>query len=526
MSQEDSSSPQPNTSLPTDVTLCHAMIQALQTSHEEQQRRLSQLEYQLAQLLRYRFGPRSEKVDPAQLTLFDTQAAASEANAATDVSAAPEVVAETIVKEHKRRGGGRHALPQNLPRTRVEYGLSPAELACPCCGQDRTKFGEEISEQLEYVPASLHVIEHVRGKFACKHCQEQVVVASKPPQPIEKSYAGPGLLAAIISNKFNLHLPLYRLEEEFTRSGVDLSRATMCGWLRQVAELLLPLYELMQRRVLLSRVLHTDDTTVQVQDARLPHTRTARFWVYVGDRRQPYIVYDYTPSRKRDGPAHFLKSYRGYLQADAYGGYDGIYLNSRGAIQEVACWAHARRKFFEAKDTHSQLAHEGLARIGQLYALERAAKEHALTAEQVRRMRQQESLPKLAAFRSWLDVAQRSAVPKSPVAGAIRYALNQWEALVRYCEDGELAIDNNLAERAVKPLAIGRRNWLFCGNDRGGRTAAILFSMTQTAKRHNLDPFTWLRDLLVRLPLLQSSHDSLPDDLLTPLLPDVWQKSA
>lgn len=506
--------------LPQDVGLCHAVIEQLTQSNADLTRKLAQIEHYLAQLLRQRYGPRSEKCDPAQLALFDAAAEASPASDTTEPA-----VAETPVRGHTRRGGGRNELPPDLPRKRVEYPLPPEALPCPCCGQERTKFGEEVSEQLEFVPASLLVIEHVRFKYACRHCQEQVAVADKPPQPIDKGIPGPGLLAATITGKYGDHLPLYRLEDIFARHGAELSRATMCGWMRQSAELLVPLYELLKRRVLASRVIHTDDTPVEVLDASLPHTRTGRFWVYVGDRRQPYVVYDYTPSRKRDGPAAFLKDYQGYLQADAFGGYDGIYAGSGGKIVEVGCWAHARRRFFEAKETASQAAHEALARIGQLYALERQAQEAELSAEALRMLRQEQALPKLADFRAWLEALRLDSLPKSPIGTAARYALTNWQALARYCEDGELAIDNNAAERAVKPCAIGRKNWIFCGSDSGGRTAAILFTMTGSAKRQNLDPFAWLRDVLTRLPLLRAAHAQPPDDLLQPLLPDVWKPS-
>ena len=504
-------------SLPEDPELLRAVATQQQATIEAQQRELEQLKHYVAQLLRQRYGPRSEKLDPAQLALFAAAEEAGQPQAQAD--SAPT---EATVRAHTRRGGGRNEFPADLPRKRIEYKLPPEQLACPCCGQERAKFGEEISEQLEFIPASLLVIEHVRFKYACKRCQEQVAVAEKPPQPIEKGIPGPGLLAATITGKYCDHLPLYRLEDIFARHGVELSRATMCGWMRQAAELVLPLYELMKRRVLQSRVIHTDDTPVEVLDPSLPHTRTGRFWVYVGDRSHPYVVYDYTPSRKRDGPAQFLKSYEGYLQADAFGGYDGIYTGSAGKIIEVGCWAHARRKFFEAKETASQPAHEALARIGQLYALERQAQEAELSAAQIQSLRQEKSLPLLVSFRPWLDALRETTLPKSPLGTAARYALNNWTALVRYCEDGELAIDNNLAERAVKPCAIGRKNWLFCGNDNGGRTAAILFSLASSAKRHNLDPFAWVRDVVTRLPMLLPASDPLTDELLQPLLPDRW----
>ena len=504
-------------SLPEDPELLRAVAAQQQATIEAQQRELEQLKHYVAQLLRQQYGPRSEKLDPAQLALFD---AAEEVGQAETQAAAARV--ETAVRAHTRRGGGRNEFPADLPRKRIEYSLPAEQLPCPCCGQQRTKFGEEISEQLEFIPASLLVIEHVRFKYACKHCQEQVAVAEKPPQPIEKGIPGPGLLAATITGKYCDHLPLYRLEDVFARHGVELSRATMCGWMRQSAELVLPLYQLMKRRVLASRVIHTDDTPVEVLDPSLPHTRTGRFWAYVGDGQNPYVVYDYTPSRKRDGPAEFLKGYEGYLQADAFGGYDGIYTGSGGKIIEVGCWAHARRKFFEAKETAPAPAHEALARIGQLYTLERQAREVQLGAAQIRSLRQEKSLPLLTSFCPWLDALRDKTLPKSPIGTAVRYALNNWAALTRYCEDGELAIDNNLAERAVKPCAIGRKNWLFCGNDNGGRKAAILFSLTSSAKRHDLDPFAWLRDVLTRLPMLLATSTPVPDELLQPLLPDAW----
>jgi len=505
------------TDLPEDVALCHAMIGQLYGTVSEQQRRLAQLEHQLALLLRAHCGPRSEKIDPAQLALFETTSA--------EEPTQPPIV-EQKVREHVRRGGGRQALPTDLPRKRIEHTLASEQLPCPCCGKERTKFGEEISEQLEFVPASLYVIEHVRFKYACKHCQEQVVVAPKPPQPIEKGIPGPGLLSAIVTSKFGDHLPLYRLEDVFARHGVELSRSTMCTWLKKTAELLLPLYELMRRRVLQSRVIHTDDTKVAVLDPSLPHTRNSRFWVYLGDQEHPYVVFDYTRSRERDGPAEFLKDYAGYLQADAFSAYDGIYTGSSGKIVEVGCWAHARRKFFDVREQSPRLAHEALARIGKLYELERELKKCCATDWQelsleerwskIAAVRQEHARPQLNSLRTWLNGAVAEApLPKSPIRQAINYALNQWDALTRYCEQGFLAIDNNAAERAVRPCAIGRKNWLFCGNDGGGRTAAILFSMTSTAKRHGLDPFAWLREVLSRLPALSPAPS---DDQLLPLL--------
>jgi hypothetical protein len=294
----------------------------------------------------------------------------------------------------------------------------------------------------------------------------------------------------------------------------------------------------MQVEVLQSRVVHTDDTPVPVLDPTLPHTRTGRFWVYCGDAEHPYSVYAYTPSRKRDGPAEFLKNFSGYLQADAFGGYDGIYAGSNGAIQEVACWAHARRKFHEAERTAGRLAHEAVSRIGQLYTIERQLKEACGGAwaelsrdEQYARIataRRERAAPLLASLRGWLDLQAAHALPKSPIGQAIGYALSNWAALSRYPERGYLAIDNNLAERTLRPAAIGRKNWLFAGNDRGGATAAVLFTMVASAKACRADPFAWLRDVLARLPAIVAAQPAAPDaaethwPAIADLLPDRW----
>jgi hypothetical protein len=292
---------------------------------------------------------------------------------------------------------------------------------------------------------------------------------------------------------------------------VELSRATLCGWMASCAELLTPLYDLMVQRVLLSAVIHTDDTTVPVLDPMLPQTRTGRFWVYIGDVRHPHVVYDYTPRRTRDGPERFLKEFRGYLQADAFSGYDRLCAGPD--VIEVACWAHVRRKFFEARTSAPVLAHAALARIRQLYAVEHAAAE--LSAEGRHALRQQDSVPLLTAFGEWLTEQGRLVLPKSPIGQAISYAQSNWSALLRYPESGELSIDNNLAERMLRAQAIGRRNWTFLGSDRGGRTAAVLYSLTGTCKHHDIDPFAYLQDILRRLP-------TQPADQLDELLPDVW----
>jgi transposase len=496
--------------LPDDLSLCHELIRQQAATIQEVQRRIEQLEHRVEQLLRRQYGPRSERLDPGQLRLFPDLA--TEEGVEDDPEAPSEAEESAPPRRWRRRG--RQRLPEHLPRQRIEYELSAEELPCPDCGHTRVKIGEEISEQLEYVPASMQVLQHVRFRYACRACQEHVSIADKPPQPIDKGLPGPGLLAQTITSKYSDHLPLYRLEDIYARHGVELSRATLCGWMAACAELLTPLYDLMVKRVQQSSIIHTDDTRVPVLDPTLPQTRTGRFWVYIGDRRHPYVVYDYTPRRTRDGPERFLTGYRGYLQADAFSGYDRICAGSE--VIEVACWAHVRRKFFEARTSAPVPAHAALARIRQLYKIETATRD--LAAEDRRAWRQRESVPVLTAFGQWLIDEGCRALPKSPIGQAIAYAQANWTALGRYLEHGELSIDNNLAERMLRAQAIGRRNWTFLGSDRGGRTAAVLYSVTGTCRHHDIDPFAYLRDVLRQLP-------SRPSGQLGELLPDVWFES-
>jgi transposase len=374
--------------------------------------------------------------------------------------------------------------------------------------------GEEISEQLEYVPASLHVVQQACQKYACpKGCT--VITAAKPPAPVEKGMAGPGLLAHVAVSKYGDHLPLHRQEAIFARQGVDLSRQTMCDWMRQCAELVGPLVGLMKERVLSSKVVQTDDTPVPVLDPELPRTRTGRIWTYVGDTLHPYTVYDYTPDRCRDGPDEFLKDFHGYLQADAYSGYDQIYKEPARGITEVACMAHARRKYFEAQSSDIMRSMVMLAYFHLLYDVEREAREKQLDAAGRLALRRERSQPMLDDIKAYLERERPQVMPKSPIGQAMAYTLSNWEALVRYAKDGDLEIDNNGAERSLRGVAVGRRNWTFFGSDNGGRTAAVLSSLIATCKRHHMDPFAYLRDVFHRI----SAH---PQNRLEELLPDNW----
>jgi len=484
-----------------------------------QQRTIRQQEHAIAQLLRRLMGPTQERVDPDQLMLFD---AADLEQLARELKQDEQTATESDAADaagngKPRRGAhGRRRLPAHLPREQVMHELPEAERRCPCCGEPRREIGRETSEQIEYIPATLKVIEHVRVKYACRRCEEHVTIASKPPQPIDKGLPGPGLLAQTVLAKYGDHLPLYRQEDILSRHGVVIRRSTLCAWIAAVAELCRPLYERMCQLVLLAKVLHTDDTTVKLLDPMLGHARTARFWAYVGDARHPYSVYDFTTSRQRDGPAKFLKNFAGYLQADAYGGYDGIYLDSKGAIVEVACWTHCRRYWWEARTTDSRRAHEALSYIARLYQLE--SEFAGAASDQRRALRQQHALPILREFRQWIDQQLGTLLPKSPIAQACTYTVNQWDALVRYTEDGDLSIDNNISERTVKIPAIGRKNWLFVASETGGHRAAILFSLVASCKANQVEPFAYLRDIFTRLP-------DQPAESLDELLPDRWLAS-
>lgn len=363
-----------------------------------------------------------------------------------------------------------------------------------------------------------------------------VIVAPKPSLPIPGGMAGAGLLAQVIVSKYGDHLPLHRLERIFARQGAHFTRQTMCDWCAGCAKLLKPLAELIRDQVLLSFVIHTDDTPVKVRDAHAKQQFQARFWSYLGDEAHSLIWFDFTTTRQRAGPDRVLATYRGYLQADGYGGYDdyeGVAISENNPILKVACWAHARRKFHDALRTEPTSAQIALAYIGQLYALEKSLRKRVqgewrelpleTRAGLIAAERQACAKPILDKFKTWLDKQVEQALPKSPIYAALRYTLNQWDALCRYVEDGRLAIDNNAAERSLRGVAIGRKNWLFCGSEEGGRTAAVMFTLIASAVRNGLDPWRYLRDVLTRLAALRDSAEGLSRENLLPLLPDRWQ---
>lgn len=510
--------------LPNNPELLRQMVIELATQLEAHQRRLERVQHILEQLLRWRYGQKREKVDENQLFLFAVNLEASGQDVqdfVTELEQDQEPKKDEEQNEPpaagggeaKPRGHGRRRLPSELRRERIEYELSEAERQCPHCAQAMPRIGEEVSKRMEFVPASVVVIEEVRAKYACS-CGGGVKTAEKPAQPIEKGLAGASLLAQVAVSKYADHVPLHRQEGIWRRHGVELSRKTMCGWMRQTAELLEPLYERMKEQVLASKVVQTDDTPVPVRDPALPKTRTGRIWTYVGDAEHPVTVYDYTATRKRDGPDQFLGEYQGYLQADAYTGYDAIYTEPERGVVEVACMAHARRKWYEARSSDLARAMTALAYIGLLYKVERRAR--GLRAEERRALRGRYSEPVLEEFHNWLERQRGQVLPKSPEGAALNYALSNWKALRRYTEDGDLEIDNNAAERSLRGIAVGRRNWTFFGSDQGGKTAAVLTSIMATCQRVKIDPFAYLRDVLGRI----AAH---PIRKLDELLPANWK---
>jgi transposase len=529
--------------LPQDLTLCHSLIRQLLDARMEDARLIEGLQHQLKNLLRRAYGRSSEKLDPNQLALFEKLLAELAARPAPTPEP-PAIPATKPAPTNGQGGHGRRQLPPELERRPVVVDLPEEQKPCPCCKAMREHMGDEITEKLDFEPARVFVRQEIRRKYVCRACEQsavetgpQIVIAEKPLSPIEKGLAAPGLLSHIIVSKYADHQPLHRLERILDRHDIQISRSTTCDWMAACAQALKPLYNLMIQDVLASRVLHTDDTPVDVLDRQLPGTtKTGRFWVYVGDEDHPQIVFAYTPSRSRDGPMEFLKGWgkedRVYLQADAFGGYDGIYRGEAGGkVTEVACMAHGRRKFYDARSSDAATSAQALAYIRLLYDVEDQAKALAsaesdprarrqkLVAERLR-LRQELSVPRLSQFKAYLEsqqVAHGGAVlPKSPMGLAIAYSLNQWEALCVYTTDGELSIDNNVSERALRRIAVGRSNWIFMGSDNGGNTAAVLFSFVATCERHGVNPFEYLRDVLTRI----AAH---PMNRLADLLPDRWQ---
>ncbi len=447
--------------LPGDLETAHQLIRELIKTLAQQVYLNDKLQRQLEKLLRQLYGKKTERIDPDQLRLFAREII-EQAQAQPEPAAAQGPVQPQPTSAAPRKGHGRKPLPANLPRKRVVHDVPPEQRACPDCGAERTCIGQEAREQLEYIPASFVVIDHIRPEYACPDCQGNVVIAERLPEPIEKGLPGPGLMAHVAACKYADHLPLYRLEGIFKRLGIELARSTMCDWMAAAAGLLAPIVMAMRRLVLASRVVGNDDTTVPVQDHDGKGIKTGRLWVSIGDYDHPYVVYDYTPDHSAAGPEAIFADFKGYLQADACNPYDGLYRS--GEIVEVGCLMHARRKFYEARTSDAARSHQVLAWIQLLYDVEREAKEerkrreldHEAFVALRHEMRAERSRPIFETFGAWLEAEAAKVLPKSPIGEAISYARNHWAALVRPLEAGFLELDNGACERAFKPVALGR----------------------------------------------------------------------
>jgi transposase/uncharacterized coiled-coil protein SlyX len=464
---------------------------------------------ELAWYKRWAYGRRRERFaeEKGQGHLFDWDAGPLADADLPEPASSGEVI---DVQGHPRRRQKREIDWDKLPQIRHEHDLPEEEKICSCCGRRMDRIGEDVTRELELQPAKLEAHIHIRPKYACRCCKDGVCAAPLPPRPIPRGIAGPGLIAEVIVSKFSDHLPLYRLEDILVRYGIYIPRSTLCDWVKSAAELFQPLYELQRQRVLQSTVMWTDDTSVTVLGGPQGSFQ-GHFWAYLG-YEQPYSVYDFTVSHSRDGPARFLQGFAGYLHADAFTGYDAIFLGPQAAIREVACWAHARRKFFDAVKSCPREAHQVLEWIRQLYDIEDRARTWSPDAR--RQLRVAESIPVLDKIEAYLAELARKVLPKSSLAKAVNYARNQWEALRRYTEDGRLTIDNNVSERTLRHQAIGRKNWLFLGSEAAGPRAAVLCTILAGAKRHRIEPWCYVRDLLLRL--------HADDPRLDEMLPDRW----
>ena len=483
-----------------DPQALRALVLAQQSELSSQQTEIDNLKLLVFKLKRMQFGRSSEKLDrqvqQLELRLEDLEMneAASEPEpieAASTASAAPT--------QKQRRKPARRPLPASLPRETVTQ--APQQEACPSCGGNLRPLGEDVSETLEYVPAHFKVIRTVRPKLSCSCC-EKIVQEPAPSRPIDRGLAGPGLLAHVLVAKYADHLPLYRQAEIYEREGVELERSTLADWVGGASRILTPLVDAVRKYVFHAGKLHGDDIPVPVLAPGTGKTSTGRLWTYVrddrpaGSRAAPAVWFAYSPNRKGEHPAEHLKNFRGILQADGYAGFNRIY--DGGQVVEAACWAHVRRKMYDLHQAHrSPIAAEALERIGALYGIEQEIR--GRSAEERKAVRSNRTRPLLESLQSWLKARLSKLSRKSDVALAINYALGRWQALVRYCDDGSIEIDNNAAERALRAVALGRKNYLFAGSDAGGERAAAMYTLIGSAKLNGIDPEAYLSEVLRRI---------------------------
>jgi transposase len=503
----------PDSPLPDEVPTLQALLRQVLAELARLRAENTQLRDKLDAALKHRFGRRSERLVPPKPSKADQP-------------------------PPKHEPHGRAPLPEHLERREILHDLTEAEKLCPCCGQQRVAIGEQTAEQLDLEPPRFFVLRTIKKSYACQHCHPEQVPAEQrlqtagPAQvgPIPKGLCGPGLLAHVITAKFCDHLPLHRIAGQLARTGIEIATSTLGDWMAQAAKLLEPLYSLMHQRLLLSRVLHGDDTSVKLRVPGAPRTKKAHLWAYIGDLDYPYVLFDFTANYTGAGPQRFLGNYKGYLQADALAQYEALYGAER--VWHVCCWAHARRKFVAALEGKDERASVALEWIGKLYTIERALppllppsddpmkqQQRREREEQRRQLRHLQANPVLAELKQWLDEQRPKALPKSLLGVAIGYALNHWEALKRYIEQGYLGIDNNLSERTLRAIALGRNAWGVIGSEVGGRTAAVLYSVVGTCKHLGMDPLCYLRALL---PGLFALGEQPVAEQLLEWLPDRW----
>ena len=501
------------TPFPDDVATLKAMLVAANARALDLDAQIANLKLTIAKMRRDTFGVSSERgaklIDQMELQLAELVETVTEGKAAAEI-AAPAAIASA--KKPARR-----PLPSHLPREQVVH---QAAAACPCCGGQLRKLGEDITETLELVPATWKVIQHVREKFSCRKC-EAITQAPAPNHPVARGRAGPQLLAHVLFSKYRAHLPLNRQSDIYENEGINLDVSTLADWVGASAATLMPLVEEIEKHVLAAERIHADDTTVPVLAQN--KCTIGRLWTYVRDDRPfggqaaPAALFHYAPDRSAKHPERHLATYSGLCQADAYSGYNGLYVVGRkpGRIVEAACWAHGRRKFFELAELQkAPVAIEAVRRIDALFAIEREI--NGRPPEQRVSVRRERSKPLVEALERWLREERRRLSSKSPVAKAIDYSLKRWTAFTRFLDDGRICLSNNAAERAVRGIAVGRRNWTFCGSDSGGRRAAAIYTLIETCALNGVDARAWLADVLARI----ADH---PAKRITELLPWNWK---
>jgi len=504
-------------SLPDDPTELKQIIAMLSSSYQD---KVHHLEEQVRLLRNEIFGRKSEKrlppQDERQQRLFDEADGGGEV--AEEASPSQEQT-PILVAAHKRRKAGRKPLPADLPRIEVIHDIPESEKQC-ACGSRLSRIGEDVCEKLDIIPAKVQVIRHIRYKYACKGCEgvesdaPTVRIAPLPPQLIPKTMATAGLLAHIVVSKFEDALPFHRQSKQLARMGIELPRATLCNWARQVAERASPLADLMDRAIREGPIVNIDETTVQVlQEPGRADTQKSYMWIFRGgDPERPVLRYQYHPTRAGSVPLSFLEGFKGYIQTDGYNGYDA--LGRKPGIVMVGCWAHARRKFHEVLQAASPqvakrklAAEEALEFIARLYRIEKEAHVKELSVPERYELRQQQAKPVLEEFKRWLHEKAPLTPPGGLLGKAIAYTLNQWSRLIAYLQDGRLRPDNNLVENAIRPFVVGRKNWLFSGHPRGAEASAFLYSLIETAKANGLKPYAYMRYLFDQLPLAKTEDD-------------------